>query len=114
MQIDEYKKQVLASLDHAMSIPCNQMPNYRTMIVVLGKLTARGMTVEVAERVASTARIEVSSSVYEDVIFMDAVTDKFVQYVLNLHEFAKENFRNFDDRFIEMLDGVSLTLTEPT
>lgn len=113
-EYEQFKHAVLAQFDFALSMDIEQTPTYQTMIKIRDHLLDLGLRPELADRVVVKANVAVDDVIFEDSEFMNTVTLRFAQIVDKLYNYSMENFHGSSDdkieRFIDMIDGMSLNL----
>ena len=113
-EYEQFKNAVLAQFDFALSMDIEQTPTYKTMIKIRDHLLDLGFRPELADRVVVKANIAVDEMIFEDLEFINTVTLRFAQIVDKLYNYSMEVFhgRTEDkiERFVDMIDGMSLNL----
>lgn len=112
-ELEEYKQQILDHFSHVLELQdVADSPNYQTMLTIQSKLVQRGIPGHLASRAVTQAHIVVADSIFSDTMFMNMVTDNFAEVIVRIYHFSLRF--NDDQCFLNLVDGMSLTLTPPT
>lgn len=109
--IEQYKQDIIKHFDDVLSMDLSDSPNYRTMARVRNTLRDHfKMPETLANRVVCKAHIMVSDKIFADDQFMQQVTFKFATVISRIWDLAQNDYQS-DECFLDMIDGMSLTLT---
>lgn len=113
--LKQYKEQILGHFDEVLSHDMNASPSYMTMQMIRDNLIEKGMKPELADDVVTRIQVMVADEIFEDEDFMLNVTENFAEVISRIHETTCQLF-NYSTRqaFINLIDGMSLTLVPPT
>lgn len=109
---DAYKQQVLEALNSALSTSLDNSPEHGTFVMVRDHLANMGVPIDMAEAAVAKAHLAVDPEIFADAAFMNEVTLLFAKVMYREYDFATRKL-NSHYRFLELIEGMSLTLAPP-